>query len=275
VADDGVNVVFRVDPVTGNRTIISGSGSGSGPGFSSPSGVAVEADGKLVVADWRANAVFRVDQVTGTRTILSNAGAGSGPVFGDPYVLAVEADGNLVVADGGVNAVFRVDPVTGDRTIVSNATTGSGPALGSPGAITVAADGGLLVVSDGIAGVFRIDPVTGDRMFVSGGTTAVKDNSGRLEIPQDYALSQNYPNPFNPSTVISFQLPVSNEVELAVYNSSGQIVRTLSQGQMASGTHSVAWDGTNDTGARVASGVYLYALKAGEVTLQRKLVLMK
>jgi hypothetical protein len=90
-----------------------------------------------------------------------------------------------------------------------------------------------------------------------------------------YQLEQNYPNPFNPSTVISFQLPVNSEVTLSIYNMSGQLVKKLVAGEMNAGHHNFTWDATDDRGVRVASGVYLYVIKAGEFTAQRKLVLMK
>jgi len=100
---------------------------GSGPGFLSPFGIAVEADGSLVVVDFGLDAVLRVDQVSGDRTIISDASIGSGPGFVGPVGIAVEADGSLVVVDTGLDAVVRVDQVSGDRTILSDATTGSGP----------------------------------------------------------------------------------------------------------------------------------------------------
>ncbi|MCL4708988.1 T9SS type A sorting domain-containing protein [bacterium] len=90
-----------------------------------------------------------------------------------------------------------------------------------------------------------------------------------------YQLAQNYPNPFNPSTKISFALPEASEVTLAIYNNSGQLVRMLISGQKAAGRHSVVWDAKDGRGATVASGVYLYMLKAGNFVAQRKLVLMK
>jgi len=100
---------------------------GSGPGFLSPFGIAVEADGSLVVVDFGLDAVVRVDPVSGDRTIISNASIGSGPGFVGPVGVAVEANGSLVVADSGLDAVVRVDPVSGDRTIISDARIGSGP----------------------------------------------------------------------------------------------------------------------------------------------------
>ena len=118
---------------------------GSGPDLSSPGGIAIEADGNLVVIDNNLVAVFRVDPISGDRTILSDASTGSGPVFGSPIGIAIEADGSLVVTDFDLDAVFRVDPVSGDRTILSDASNGSGPNFGFPFHIAVEADGSLVV----------------------------------------------------------------------------------------------------------------------------------
>lgn len=94
-------------------------------------------------------------------------------------------------------------------------------------------------------------------------------------LPEDFALFQNYPNPFNPTTEISFALPEASDVTLAIYNSSGQLVRLLASGQKAAGRHSLVWDAKDQFGVPVASGVYLYTLKAGNFVAQRKLILMK
>jgi FlgD Ig-like domain/Galactose oxidase, central domain len=91
----------------------------------------------------------------------------------------------------------------------------------------------------------------------------------------NYELEQNYPNPFNPSTTISFALPEAGEVKLSIYNTNGQLVKRLVAGEMSAGRHSFTWNATNERGERVASGVYLYVIKAGEFTAQKKLVLMK
>jgi YVTN family beta-propeller protein len=95
------------------------------------------------------------------------------------------------------------------------------------------------------------------------------------EQPVSYQLEQNYPNPFNPSTTISFALLEASEVSLSIFNMSGQLVKRLVSGEMNAGAHSFTWDATNERNERVASGVYLYVIKAGEFTAQRKLVLMK
>jgi len=90
-------------------------------------------------------------------------------------------------------------------------------------------------------------------------------------MPEVYTLDQNYPNPFNPSTTIAFALPKPGAVDLAIYNLLGQRVATLLAGQVcAAGEHRLQFDG-----AGLASGVYLYAIKAGTFTQTRKMVLIK
>jgi len=88
-------------------------------------------------------------------------------------------------------------------------------------------------------------------------------------------LEQNVPNPFNPSTTIAFTLREAGEVTLAVYDATGRHVRTLVSGRREARSYDVAWDGRDDAGTRVASGVYFYRLTAGSFTQTRKMVLLK
>lgn len=94
-------------------------------------------------------------------------------------------------------------------------------------------------------------------------------------IPNQFSLAQNYPNPFNPTTVINYQLPVNSQVQLIIYDLAGRIVKTLVSEHQSAGHHNVTWDATDDYDRRVASGVYLYLIRAGDFTSQRKLILMK
>jgi hypothetical protein len=94
-------------------------------------------------------------------------------------------------------------------------------------------------------------------------------------LPQRFGLEQNCPNPFNPETVISYSLEEAGDVSMEVYNCLGQRVRILSAGNQAAGKHNVRFDGTDDTGAQLASGVYLYRLRVGDQQLTRKMVLLK
>jgi len=88
--------------------------------------------------------------------------------------------------------------------------------------------------------------------------------------PTTLLLGQNYPNPFNPTTNIAFTLPEAARVTLKVYNSLGQEVTTLVDGNMDAGTHSVVWDGS-----RLASGVYFYRMQAGNQVFMKKMLLVK
>ena len=90
-----------------------------------------------------------------------------------------------------------------------------------------------------------------------------------------FALEQNHPNPFSPSTEISFRVDRDAAVVLSIYDVSGKLVRTLVNRDVGASTHVVIWDGTNDAGTPVASGVYFYRLKAGGKVLTRKAVVVR
>ena len=90
-----------------------------------------------------------------------------------------------------------------------------------------------------------------------------------------FALLPNFPNPFNPTTTIPYQLQQQMDFQLAVYDMTGQRIRLLESGQKASGTYSVNWDGRNDHGESVSSGVYAVVLSAGTTQLVRKITLIK
>ena len=94
-------------------------------------------------------------------------------------------------------------------------------------------------------------------------------------VPARFHLSANFPNPFNPETVIRFSLPQACEVRLQVFALNGRLVKTLEKGHLATGHHLVTWDGKDDQGAAVSSGVYFYRLEAGDHVQTRKMVLMK
>ena len=104
-------------------------------------------------------------------------------------------------------------------------------------------------------------------------TTGIHDEFQR--VPLTFALHQNYPNPFNPETHISFDIPKATNVTLTIYNTLGQKVRTLVNDVRQAGSYTVTWDGTNDYGVQVASGVYIYTLRAGNFTQTRKMTLLR
>ena len=111
--------------------------------------------------------------------------------------------------------------------------------------------------------------VLADAFEIDGAVTAVGDS------PKQFSLMPNYPNPFNPSTTIRYQVPSSVHVELRVFDVSGALVRTLVNESKAPGAYSLEWNGRDDQGTAVSSGVYFYRLNAGSFSDVRKMTLVK
>ena len=107
--------------------------------------------------------------------------------------------------------------------------------------------------------------------------TALYGASSASSLPKAFALSQNSPNPFNPATTIGFSVPEgkSAQVTLNVYDIRGKLVRTLVNETKESGTYTVYWNGTDNNGNNIASGVYFYRMNAGEFSQTRKMVMLK
>lgn len=103
-------------------------------------------------------------------------------------------------------------------------------------------------------------------------------NPDPVSLPAEFSMSQNFPNPFNPSTTITFEIPqlyANSNVNLSIYNLRGQKIRSLVTANMAAGIHAIQWDGKNDIGQNVASGLYLYRLTAGDFAETNKMLLLK
>jgi hypothetical protein len=105
--------------------------------------------------------------------------------------------------------------------------------------------------------------------------TSVKLTWNKFKYAENYSLNQNYPNPFNPDTEISFQLPEAKHVVVRIFNSSGQEIRSLLDAQHDAGYHTVRWDGRDDKGHPVSSGVYFYQLVAGDFLTTKKMSLLR
>lgn len=105
--------------------------------------------------------------------------------------------------------------------------------------------------------------------------TAVQERSANASLPKDFALGQNFPNPFNPETEISYELPGQSQMTITVFNLMGQRVRTLLNSRIAAGRHTVRWDGKDETGQSVPSGVYLYRMAAEGHVYQKTMALLK
>lgn len=144
--------------------------------------------------------------------------------------------------------------------------------------LTVAQDG--LALTPWQAGTVTVAASTPGFLTTAAGQpnvviTGLSTGVGDSPQPAVFALEQNVPNPFNPSTTINFSIPSAARVDLVVYDVTGRRVATLVQHDMPAGRASVTWQGLDDRGNRVASGVYFYRLVAGSKLQTRKMVLLK
>ncbi len=205
------------------------------------------------------------------------------------YQFAVSYDTNFIVITG----VDKAGTISANMSILVNATVA--------GRISVAAaSDSILSGGDGATLIYlqaRIKPNahgTSALTFVDGffqynegtppvgavdGSIYVKDITAIRQtdpVPTKYVLDQNYPNPFNPTTMITFGLPKESNVTLEVYNILGMKVRTLIAGErMNAAKYSIDWDGKDNSGMSVPSGVYLYRLHTDKFDAARKMVLVK
>jgi len=105
--------------------------------------------------------------------------------------------------------------------------------------------------------------------------TDMEGNPSPGDLPSDFSLGHPYPNPFNSSSRVDYYLPTRTHVNLGVYNALGQNVKNLVDGAMPAGKHFAHWDGTDRSGKPVASGVYLFEMRAGDFVDSKKVVLLK
>jgi hypothetical protein len=105
--------------------------------------------------------------------------------------------------------------------------------------------------------------------------TDVNDQENPLALPKEFALFQNYPNPFNPQTNIEYALPKASQVNLVVYNILGQKVRTLVDNFETAGLKKVIWDGKDERGNEIPSGIYFYKLKTANYSQTKKMIVLK
>ncbi|MCC7429851.1 T9SS type A sorting domain-containing protein [bacterium] len=102
--------------------------------------------------------------------------------------------------------------------------------------------------------------------------SSVSDDSN---VPKEFSLKQNYPNPFNPTTTISYDLKNETFVKLNVYDVKGKLVKILVNKVENASSHSVVWDGTDNSGKSVSNGIYFCKMEANDFTQTQKMILLK
>ena len=195
--------------------------------------------------------------------------------------------------DAGSNWILQNTVTNQWLSAISFVDTTHGWLVSLDGGIWKSADGGdswiaqKSITTKSLNSVFFVDPEIGWAVG-DGGTIIhrIMDATSDItntdtSIPEHNFLHQNYPNPFNPTTNIRYDLPNSAQVNLAIYTLLGEKVRTLVAGQQPAGAHTVQWDGRDEAGAQVASGVYFYQISAQDASgsqqlnQSRKLLLLR
>jgi serine protease len=259
---------------------------------STPSLVDINGDGNLEIILGSSDGnlcAFNVSghEITGYPIPISGSVFGTaavGDITGDglPDIIVGTYSGNLYGFDR-TGATLNHFPImgTGSRPISGSVAIGD---LDNDGrmeiVVPIKAIGSNLVVYD-----YRVQASTQFLKWPNFGRDSYRRNNsetplvGVLEndasVPNTFSLSQNYPNPFNNSTTISFSLSRNGNVSLMIYDLLGRRVKLLQSGNLSTGKHSFTWNGTDESGAEVTSGVYFYRLESREGVSTRRMVLLK
>ncbi len=127
-------------------------------------------------------------------------------------------------------------------------------------------------LKDGTRVVYKLNDIT---KIDFSGITSVKDAKKVQGILNAFKLHQNYPNPFNPSTTIVYETPTKGNVQVSIYDINGRLIKTLINAPQSAGAHRVTWQGFNQSGQKVASGVYIYMVKFNNAISSKKMLLLK
>jgi len=257
--------------------------------------IALDSSNNVYISDWSAKKLFKIkilDESTSTLASLSDTPLGvyfeennsrlilltfinNAPILAVslpdgnittirtsninvPDAICRDSGGNYYISSFADNIIYRLNyDLSGDPEIIS--TGHSGPS-------------GLGYNSrDNILGITNYDINSID--LIELGTTGIEsERSRQLE---NFRLEQNYPNPFNPTTSIKYDISVSTKVVLKIYNIMGKEVKTLVNEDQSAGIQSIIWNGTDNSGNAVSSGVYIFSLQIGRNSQSKKMVLMK
>lgn len=229
VVDLEAKAVLRVDPVRGNRTILSDANRSRGPVLDEPMGIAVQSNGTLALIDTALDAVVEVDPVTGDRRILSGCPespdpcpvslVGRGPSFMRPVDVAVQPDRSLVVLDVDLGAIVEVDPDTGSRSILSDGRNGIGPVFLEPLGIAVDRNRRLFVADEVRRAIIQVNPVSGDRQITSQAPTlSISPSTGIYTALQSFDLVMIVEGAIDDVSIASATLNVTQDVSNALEN---------------------------------------------------------
>lgn len=184
--------IFRIDPATGNRSIVSSRTVGTGPTINDVEDLIVAPNGDIYATTDMT--ILKIDPITGNRTLVSGPDKGTGPTLEDAGGITFAQDGGLYSYDTDTEVVLHIDLLTGNRTVVSGGGVGSGPPFIDSPQFPVGVGKDIVQLNDGYLvthqarTIFRIDPVTGDRVIISGdgvGSGPIADHINFLTLAPD------------------------------------------------------------------------------------------
>ncbi len=213
-----------------------------------------------------------------TKVFISDSvGVGNGLANGGDFILLISPDGayDMYMAyEGKYNIAGPTSAVVDGIEFelrIETSVEASDPS------ITRNPDGDISVGDPFVKMTSIIDTV----FWTPGQTIDGKDDivvsvdDANSQLPSEFNLYNNYPNPFNPATVIKVALPVTQHVSLRVYNIHGELVSTLVNNNLTAGYHQFTWNGTNNNGSKVASGIYFYQVTTNGFNQAKKMMLLK
>ncbi|MEJ2193567.1 MAG: FlgD immunoglobulin-like domain containing protein [Ignavibacteriaceae bacterium] len=255
------------------------------------SSVAFDTSGTLY-GSTRAGDIYTIDLSDGSYQNIVSASIEITSITFHPVTNELWASPRIVFGPTK-DKIFTIDLTTGDAKLVGETgfdVTTNDLAFDDDGTLYgiiggAMETGELITISTTdaagtLVGQIGFDNVTGLAYSLSGEISSIGNETDEEEVPKEYDLSQNYPNPFNPSTSIEFSVPVNSNVTLTIYNLLGQAITTLVNEEMNAGTYNVVWNGEDQNGIKVSSGIYLYKMRAKGTTGEefqhtRKMVLLK
>ncbi len=279
-----LNIGAKGSPVLENRGYLN---AGSGP-------VNVQEGAAPVFTDWNNDGRkdLLVGNFDGYLYYYQNVGTNDAPIYRSPNMIEISGEPLLVwrcspeVYD--LNRDGKKDLIIGERNgrvlFLENKNTDDSPRFTEY--VELQANGSVLDPGsavkidiadwneDGLDDIILGEIYGNIIVYLNRGIPTGFDDKP-LPRPESFRLEQNYPNPFNPVTTIRFSLQKPANVSLIIYNSVGQRVKTLVTGFLPKGEFLRRWDGKNDSGSNVSSGVYFYCLEAGKVSRTMKMILIR